>query len=313
MTLNLIQHPVKELLKSTDKILKGVIGSKVNLIKEVTSLIPMTKGKKVRSTLLFLLSGMANKKFEGLPTIAASVELFHLSSLIHDDILDDAEFRRGEKTLNHSFGNLISVMGGDFLFVHSLELMNKLKDKEFLGILIGSTKKMVEGQLLEIENNFNYDATEDVYMEVIGKKTSSLFAGISSMASHVIGNTSESKSEFYEFGMNFGNIFQLSDDLLDIFSDKSGKDRFRDLMEGKITLPYILLKKKHGESITKLFSVEHQNELLEMINRYNIREEVNERVEFHYKKCVDFLRKFPESKYSEALFRLLDFVKKREY
>ncbi len=313
MNLKLIQKPVADTLIQTDQILKNAVGNNAGFVKEVAGFIPVTKGKKIRSTLLFLLLGMSDKKFELSPTIAASVELFHISSLIHDDILDSAEQRRGATTLNHNFGNLISVLGGDFLFISSLELMNSLADKNFLSILISSTKKMIEGQLLEIQNNFNFDSKEKIYMEIIEKKTSALFAGVTMMASHIIDGSEESLKEYYEFGINFGNIFQLSDDLLDIFSDKSGKDRFRDLQEGKITLPYIILKERYGERIEDLFSAEDKDELLRKIEEYDVETEVNKRVDYYYEKCIDFVKKFKQSQYSESLFRLLDFIKKREF
>ncbi len=314
MILEDIQTPVKKMLNSTTEILASAMESNINLIDQIKSIIPVSKGKKIRSTLLFLLSGANNNFSSDLPVIASSIELFHLSSLIHDDILDNAEQRRGEKTLNSAMGNLISVLGGDFLFVHSLDLMNGINDRRFIDILLSSTREMVEGQLQEIENNFNYDVTLKTYLEIISKKTSSLFGAISRMSAVINKEQIDTENEFLEFGINFGNIFQISDDLIDIFSTNSGKDRFRDLQEGKITLPFILLQDISEEkNVKEKFSFEHTGKLLELFYKYDIKEKSLNKIDEYYIKCFKFLERFPESVYKESLVKMLDFIRFREY
>lgn len=314
MILKDIQSPVKEMLNDTSSILSDTLKSNVNLINQIKAVVPVSKGKKIRSTLLFLLSGANKNHSDSLIDIASSIELFHLSSLIHDDILDSAEQRRGEKTLNNSMGNLISVLGGDFLFVHSLNIMNSIKNPRLMDILLDSTRIMVEGQLQEIENNFNYDVSLETYLEVISKKTSSLFGAVARIAAIVSGEDDIAENEFYEFGINFGNIFQISDDLIDIFSTSSGKDRFRDLQEGKITLPFILLQNASGKvDVKKYFSVEHSEKLLDLFSRYEINKKSQEKVDEYYKKCQKFIERFPRSPYKESLTKMLDFIRFREY
>ena len=314
MILEEIQRPVKKMLDDTTAILSNVLQSDVDLIRRIRESVPLSKGKKIRSTLLFLLGGAGDNFSDELPAIASSIELFHLSSLIHDDILDNAELRRGEKTLNNTMGNLISVLGGDLLFFHSLDLMNGLKRPELMDILLESTRIMVEGQLQEIENNFNYDVTLDTYLEVISKKTSSLFGAVAQMAAVVGGEDRGTEAEFREFGVNFGTIFQISDDLIDIFSDSSGKDRFRDLQEGKITLPFILLQRAAGDKEVKdCFNVEHSEKLLELFTTYGIREKSQEKVDEYYLHCRKFIERFHPSDYTESLIKMIDFIRFREY
>lgn len=314
MILEEIQNPVKNMLERTASILLSTIKSDVSLIEQIRATIPVSKGKKIRSTLLFLLAGAGNNFSDELPVISSSIELFHLSSLIHDDILDSAKLRRGAKTLNNSMGNLISVLGGDFLFVHSLTLMNSIKNPRLMDILLDSTRIMVEGQLQEIENNFNYNVTLETYLEVISKKTSSLFGAVTQMSAVIGGEEAEVEKEFREFGENFGNIFQISDDLIDIFSTNSGKDRFRDLQEGKITIPFILLQNSaENENVKKYFSVEHSEKLLELFDRYGIKERSNEKVDEYYNNCLKFLERFPPSVYKESLIKMVDFIRFREY
>ena len=313
MILEEIQAPVKNMLDKTTSILTSTINSDVNLIDQIKSIVPISKGKKVRSTLLFLLSGAANSHSEDLPAIASSIELFHLSSLIHDDIIDNAALRRGEKTLNNEMGNLISVIGGDFLFVHSLNLMNNIKKPSLMDILLEATQIMVEGQLQEIENNFNYKVKLETYLDVIKKKTSSLFGAVSQIAAVVKNKDRRTEKEFHEFGINFGNIFQISDDLIDIFSTNSGKEQFRDLQEGKITLPFILLQDAAGVDVTKFFAVEHTEELLDLFNKYKIKDRSHDKVNEYHNNCIKFLDRFPPSDYKDSLRSLIDFVRFREY
>lgn len=313
MNLKDIQKPVKNMLRSTNTILSSAIKSNVSLIKDIQKIVPLTKGKKIRSILLFLLSGMNNNFSEDLPVVASSVELFHLSSLIHDDILDNAELRRGEKTLNNNFGNLISVLGGDFLFIHSLNLMNRVENRKLMDILLLSTKIMVEGQLQEIENNFNCDISLTTYNKIIEKKTSSLFAAVSEMASVINGDDEKKREQFYRFGINFGNIFQIIDDILDIFSNSSGKEQFKDLIEGKTTLPYILLREQCGCDVKKYFSIEYREKLLQFFDEYKIKELSMKKVDEYYSECIRFIEMFPDSVYKESLLKLLDFIKYREY
>ncbi len=314
MILEEIQAPVQSMLDKTTSILSSAINSDVNLINQIKSIVPVSKGKKVRSTLLFLLGGASGKISEDLPVIASSIELFHLSSLIHDDIIDNAVLRRGESTLNNEQGNLISVLGGDFLFVNSLNLMNNIRKPVLMDILLEATQIMVEGQLQEIDNNFNYSVKLETYLEVIKRKTSSLFGAVSQMAAVMNNKDKRTEKEFQEFGINFGNIFQIIDDLIDIFSTSSGKDRFRDLQEGKITLPFILLQEAAaGIDVTGYFSVENSEKLLELFDKYKIRDRSHDKVDEYYNNCLKFLNRFPPSDYRDSLRGLLDFIRFREY
>jgi len=314
MKLEEIQAPVEHMIRETTVLLQNTLNSDVELIHRIRDIVPISKGKKVRSTLLFLLSGAMNNHSRDLPAIASSIELIHLSSLIHDDILDNALLRRGSKTLNHEMGNLISVLGGDFLFVHSLNMMNGVNNPALMKILLESTRVMVEGQLQEIGNNFNYGVSLGTYQEIIRKKTSSLFGAISRMAAAVNGEDPRTEMEYYEFGINLGNMFQIVDDLIDIFSTKSGKDRFRDLQEGKITLPFILLQEAvKGEDITGLFSVEHSDKLIALFETHGIREKCHEKLDEYYNNGMVFLNRFRPSRYRDSLNKLLDFIRFREY
>lgn len=314
MDLKEIQKPAEILLEQTNQILKKNIYSNINLIQKINKFTPFSQGKKIRSTLLFLLAGMNNSITDNFPSIAATIEMLHLSSLIHDDIVDNSDLRRGQKTVNANFGNNISVLWGDFLFIYALNVINNLENKELLmNTLLEAAKLMIEGQLKEVENNFNYNINQETYYDIVKKKTAALFAAVAELTSNIKGDTAEKINKFYRFGLDFGVMFQIKDDMLDISSNNSGKDRFRDLNEGKMTLPYILLLQRNRSALIDSFSKGNKEAVLLLFKKYKIKESLSEKIESQAKLCEGFLREFPDSIYRESLLKLIKFVKHRDY
>jgi heptaprenyl diphosphate synthase len=308
-----IQEPVLPLLQETEKILARHCGSKVGLISELRRCTPVAKGKKIRAAFLFLLAGMNRVRDDGLPALGAAIEMLHLSSLVHDDIVDHSSWRRGEKTPNHHFGDYLSVLWGDFLFITSIRMLTRAGRDSAVRILAEVSRQMIEGQILEFENSFNYRIRTRTYYEIIRKKTSSMFAGIASLAARLPGKGLRPEADFVGFGRDFGMIFQVSDDLLDIFSERSGKSRFQDLKEGKVTLPYILLLQMGGLPLIKNFDPADPRPLLERCRALGIQERSLEVIDRYHRKCARFLRAFPASPCRQSLENLLEFVRYREY
>jgi len=313
MILKEIQKPVENLIRETDNTFKKNTQSDIDLINKIINSATVNKGKQIRSTLLFLLAKLNNCITDDLPIIATSIEMLHLSSLIHDDIIDNSMLRRGKKTLNADFGNYISVLGGDYFFINSLNLIKKINRDLIMEIILKVSKSMIEGQILEVENSFNFNIDPDTYFKIITNKTAALFAGISEIVFVLKNEGSGSIEKFHKFGQNFGIIFQICDDMLDIFSKNSGKDHFRDLKEGKITLPYILLLKKTKTKLIKNFSDKNQELLLELFEKFKIKDLYFKEIDKYYTDGVNFLNSFPDSIYRKSLFELLDFIKYRDY
>jgi geranylgeranyl pyrophosphate synthase len=308
-----VQEPVLPLLRSTERVLARQIGSKVPLIAELQRCTPVGKGKKIRAAFLFLLAGMNRFQCDDLPRLAAAIEMLHLSSLVHDDIVDNSTRRRGEKTPNHHFGNYLSVLWGDYLFINSLHMLAPDRRNSTMNMLLEVSKQMIEGQIMEFENNFNYQIQTRTYFAIIRKKTSSMFAGIASLVAEVKGGQVRSVIDFHHFGRDFGMIFQISDDLLDIFSDHAGKDQFQDLKEGKVTLPYILLLRHDALPLIKNFAPSRPQPLLEYCQKLNIKEQALRIIDRYCRKCSAFLESFPPSPYRESMECLLEFIRYREY
>jgi len=313
MDLKKIQTPIGKQLLETNELIIKELRSSSNLIRKITNLTPISKGKKIRSTLLFLLAGLNKTKNSKLPFIAASIEMLHLSSLIHDDIVDNSKWRRGEKTLNVNLGNYISVLGGDFLFIKSLNFLNRIENKDLIDIVLDAAECMIEGQILEVDNNFNFDISTKTYYNVVKKKTGALFGGIAAIVPLLTKNTILGKNDFYQFGLDFGTMFQVHDDILDIFSKNTGKDRFRDLKEGKITLPYIILLRKRKREVKELIGKGNYKKLLSLFDEVDIKELCYQEVQLYHRNCIQFLSGFPHSLYKDLLLGLLEFTISRNY
>jgi geranylgeranyl pyrophosphate synthase len=315
-----IQAPVRPLLKTAERILSSHIGSRVRLIAELRDHTPVGKGKKVRATFLFLLDGIVReghgrygREEDGLPLLGAAIEMLHLSSLVHDDIVDNSSWRRGEKTPNHHFGDYLSVLWGDFLFITAVRMLSRAGRDAAVAMLAGASRQMIEGQILEFANSFNYGISSRTYYDIIRRKTSSLFAGIAELATSRRGMAARRAEEFRRFGQDFGMIFQISDDLLDIFSQRSGKGRFQDLKEGKVTLPYILLIEGGALPLMRKFEQTGPGPLLERCRSLGIKEQSLAIVDRYHRRCSRFLRSFPPSPCRDSLESLLEFVRYREY
>jgi len=300
-------------LRYTEKILARQINEKVHLIAELQRCTPVEKGKKIRAAFLFLLAGMNRFQDDDLPQLAAAIEMLHLSSLVHDDIVDNSSRRRGEKTPNRHFGNYLSVLWGDYLFINSLHMLAADRRNQTMNMLLGVSKQMIEGQILEFENIFNYQIRTRSYFSIIRKKTSAMFAGIAGLVAEMKTDSGRPAVDFCNFGRDFGMIFQISDDLLDIFSNHAGKDRFQDLKEGKMTLPYILLLRHDALSLIKSFDPLRPQPLLECCQKFRIKEQTLKIIDRYFRKCGAFLESFPPSPYRESMKCLLEFIRYRDY
>jgi octaprenyl-diphosphate synthase len=308
-----IQKPVQNLLQRTEAIMGRNIHNRDPLIRKLVESTPVAKGKKIRSTFLFLLAGLNRIRSSDLPRIAAAIEMFHLSSLVHDDVIDNSQWRRGNKTANSSFGSHLSVLWGDYLFINSMNMINELDRKVVTDTLVPVSRQMIEGQIFEYENSFNYRLKQTSYLNIIRKKTASLFEGIARIVWRMQAEANGDEEDFVGFGRNFGLMFQISDDLLDIFSGNSGKDHFRDLKEGKVTLPYILFLKCQPFEVLRDLPDGQEGRLLELFRQNRIDELSRKSIRRYHRNASRFLDGFGDSPYRTSFRNLLDFIGCRDY
>ncbi|MEM9989929.1 MAG: polyprenyl synthetase family protein, partial [Pseudomonadota bacterium] len=218
------------------------LSSRVALIPQVAEHLMSAGGKRLRPLLTLAASTLCGGQGERPRALAAAVELIHAATLLHDDVVDDSNLRRGHKTANIVFGNKESVLVGDFLFARAFELMVKTDSLRVLDILSRASCTISEGEVLQLETQTNISTERDTYIEVISAKTAALFAAATQAGAVVAGADDDVVDALYTYGLNFGIAYQLVDDALDYDSNAEamGKTAGDDFREGKMTLPVIL-------------------------------------------------------------------------
>ena len=310
MNYDFLKNDIKSKLIEIDKTIENYINENDSTHKKYLKRTSFKNGKKARPILLFLLSSLFNINNKELLTIASSLELLHISSLVHDDIIDKTDYRRGKKTFSSVFGNDVSLLWGDFLFLTALKLLNTIKIPEITNSMLNSSLKMVKGQILELENKGNLNINKNIYYSIIENKTASLFNFIGEVLIILNKDLASIRNEILDFTNNIGLLFQIIDDVLDIYSDNTGKDKFNDFKEKKITLPYIFLLKKINKK--EYLKIKDEKELLSLFNKYKIKDEVYKEIDNIYKQALNFLNSYKNKKEYKALFTYIDFIRKRK-
>ena len=251
-------HEVENLTEFLDEVklkMLNITGSSNKNIKEISDYVLANPGKFIRTQVVFIYGTVLDIENRKLIELAAAAELIHLSTLIHDDIIDEAKIRRNKPTVIEKWGLKKAILYGDFLYTKTFQALNSLENTQIAEVLISCAEQLIEGEFIQLQNIS--DKSKDDYFEVIEKKTAILFSGILECLG-IHGKLVEEKiSSLKKVGLNFGNAFQLNDDLADFFEQSSsGKEKFKDLNEGKITYPIIItmsnLDKGSKKNILKL-------------------------------------------------------------
>jgi octaprenyl-diphosphate synthase len=236
-----ITRPISKDLEAFDRKLNKYLSADSALINSVIKHIMSSRGKRLRPALLFLSSRSGGYYSARLVEAALAIELIHTATLLHDDVVDESDIRRGRQTVNHRWNNLVSVLMGDFLFSRAFVIMVKTGSSDVIGSISKATARVSFGELRQIEECANYDLPESEYIKIISDKTAALFA-TACEAGPIIKKAPKSEIKKYrDFGENVGIAFQIADDLLDFVgvSRKIGKQTGSDLVQGKVTLPLI--------------------------------------------------------------------------
>ncbi|OPY70608.1 MAG: Octaprenyl-diphosphate synthase [Syntrophorhabdaceae bacterium PtaU1.Bin034] len=317
--VRLIREDLDKLEKSIDRLLT----TRISFIREVVHHLIKSGGKRIRPILVILSSRLCGC-FDDQPlSYAAIVEFIHTATLLHDDVVDNAETRRGAQTANTVWGNESSVLVGDFLFSKSFDLMVSDNKAEILRVLSKATTDLAEGEILELLKTSDIDTTEEEYYEVILGKTAVLLSAACEIGA-LLGNAEEKKRRaLHDFGYHIGMAFQLTDDLLDYTStDKTlGKDAGRDLKEGKVTLPLINALKSAteeekasiGKGLTKKrVTTKDFRNVKKVIEKYGGIAYTAQVSKKHIEDAKALLNIFPASPYKKALLDLADYIVARE-
>jgi octaprenyl-diphosphate synthase len=298
--------------------------SNIPLIDTIGKYIHVSGGKRVRPALLLLSSQMCGYEGKACYKLGAVVEMIHSATLVHDDIIDDANVRRGRTSVNARWGNEITVLMGDWLYMTSFSLALEERKFKILDILIDVTRKMVEGELIQLSVNGSHDITEEQHLDISKRKTAFLFSACCQIGG-ILGSASEKEQELLrQYGLNIGLAFQLIDDVLDLTSTESalGKPVGSDLKEGKLTLPLIYLlregKPQHKELVISALrgngsGSANNEEILKLVREYGTADRVVAMAQAYAHDAKRYLEAFPPSEARNALMAVPDFLVDRDH
>ncbi len=316
----LILECIGEELEKVDREFRNNLQSDVPIISAIGEYLLLSGGKRFRAQLLLLSSKLCGYAGENHISMASLIEFIHTATLLHDDVVDNAKWRRGVKSANAEWGNEACVLVGDFLFTKCFTRMVESNNWNILHTISKATTIIAEGELEELIRTNDLSLTEENYLWIISRKTAYLISAATQIGA-ILGNASKEKEEaLAKFGMEVGTAFQLIDDNLDYTSNESGKEIGTDLREGKITLPLIFTLKNcvsaertliqetaKAQPITK----EAFFRVLEIIERYRGVQYTREKAKEYVERAKGYLHLFPNSREKEALCTLADYVLER--
>jgi octaprenyl-diphosphate synthase len=281
-------------------------------------------GKRLRPTLVLLASRLVGAVTDGSIRMAAVVEMIHTATLVHDDVIDIAKTRRGRPSSNAIWGNHTCVLAGDWLYMQAFQIALRERNFRVLDLLIALTQLMVEGELLQLESIGKINISEADYMELVDRKTASLFSACARLGALTGGADESTETRLGEFAWNLGIAFQLVDDVLDFTSHEKvlGKPVGNDLREGKVTLPMIYALENAQQDERELVDTVLRDgnydrvplaEILNLVQRHRGFERVRERAQVFTDKARSIVTEFPESRSQRALAALTDLVTERDH
>ncbi len=321
MKLKEIQAPVQEHLDKFNDLFRSAIKSRAPLLNTITNYVVKRKGKQIRPLFVFFSAGMGGQISEKTYRAAALIELLHTATLIHDDVVDDSNERRGFFSLNAIWKNKISVLVGDYLLSRGLLLSLENDDFELLKIVSHSVRQMSEGELLQMEKARSLDIKEDVYFQIIKQKTASLIAACFACGASSSGADADTVEKLKSIGENIGIAFQIKDDLMDLENTgKAGKPSGIDIKERKMTLPLIYLMSKSSylqkRKILKILknhnhSKTKTDELISLIKNSGGIEYAENKMEYYINCALDKIESFPQSMAKDSIKKLVLFTIQR--
>jgi octaprenyl-diphosphate synthase len=289
------------------------------LISDISTYLFQTNGKRIRPALLLLCSKLLGYKGKEHILMSTLVEAIHTASLIHDDIIDNSKVRRGRESIHARWGPNITVLLGDYLYIKALGLSLQSKHRQITQILTSISARMVEGELTEYYLSRNLELAEKDYLDIINKKTASLFSASCRIGGILGGASKKEENYLAEYGANLGMSFQIIDDLLDFTGDEKtlGKPILCDLSEGRITLPLIYTLNNDGREnkkrVTELLNQKNQDrdsleEVLKIVKSNGALDYTHKKAEEFSHKSREIISRFPKSTQQKALSLLSEFI-----
>ncbi len=319
---NLIKNLTTSEAKAVDQLIIDELSSDVILINQMGHYIVGNGGKRLRPMLLLLAAKALGNVTDNHLILAAVIEFIHTATLLHDDVVDESDLRRGKESANVVWGNAATVLVGDYLYSSAFEMMVRTGNMRVMEILSKTTTAIAEGEVLQLLNCNNPETTESKYLEVIARKTAILFSAATRLSAVIIGATPEVEEGLAQYGQHLGIAFQLIDDVLDYKSSPEdlGKNLGDDLAEGKPTLPLIYAIQNGSEEEANVIveaiqngSRDAFNDVYAIVQKTQAIAYTEQRADEEAEKAINALNVLPASEYKEALILLAKFSVQRNY
>ncbi len=315
---------IQEELDQVERKLSAESVASVDAVTAIGQHLQSAGGKRLRPALLLLSAKMAGDCGPPAIQLGAVVELIHAATLVHDDVIDAAETRRGRPSTNVTWGNHTCVLAGDWLYMQAFQIALRERNFQILDLLIGLTQMMVEGELLQLERIGSIDVSEADCMELVDRKTARLFSVCARLGALAAATDNETQEKLGEYAWNLGMAFQLVDDVLDFTAREKtlGKPVGGDLREGKVTLPLVyaleratLAERELVATILRDRNYERVpfSRILSLLEKYRGIERVKDRAQAFTDKARQIINDFPESPYQRALLTVTDLVTDRDH
>ncbi len=301
----------------------AALRSDVGLINKMVHYIAKQRGKRVRPLLTILSSRVCGEPNINSYRAATLIELLHIATLIHDDVVDDAEYRRGFPSINRVWKNKLSILIGDYILSKSLINMIKLKDFDVLELMSDTAEQLSSGEILQMGKNLSKKMNESTYYDVIQRKTASLLAACCELGAVTTTNTLEDRNAMKEFGLNFGMAFQIRDDLFDLLgsANQTGKDSGIDVKRNMTTLPLIVAKEKLSFTQKRRLNAilgkkkkqrKDISEIRDIIERVGGFEYAKHKIAHFSQLAEDALQRYPDTLYKQSMLDLVRFNRERD-
>ena len=312
-------------LSNVEALIQQKLKSDVNLIEKMSNHHLSSGGKRLRALLTLESAKLTGYKGDKRDiNLAACVELIHSATLLHDDVIDESELRRGEKTTNSIWGNQSSILVGDYLLSRCFEMMVEDGDLEILKLLSSTSAKIAQGEVLQLQHKGEADLLEETYIDIINLKTASLFSAATKTGACLSGSNQKEKKALESYGRNLGLAFQIADDALDYYAKEKlfGKEVGKDFFEGKVTLPLITVFQKGNEEeknfLNEIMKKKNRTEedfskTLTLINKYKAVEATFKKAEYFVNVSFDALAIFPDTEDKRILQNLTSFSLNRSF
>jgi len=309
-------------MQAVDARIRRRLESDVVLIRQIAEHIIAGGGKRLRPALVFLAAGATGYRGDAHVELAAVVEFIHTATLLHDDVVDESELRRGQKTANAEFGNAASVLVGDFLYSRAFQMMVAVGSMRIMEVLADATNTIAEGEVLQLLNAHNFAVSEAAYLEIIRRKTAKLFEAAAQLGAILAESSADIEHGLARYGMHLGTAFQLIDDVLDYTGDAAhtGKNLGDDLKDGKPTLPLIhVMQRGSTEQVALVRSAierggrEPFKAVLDAIHETGALEYARSRAREEADSARQAVVALPNSSYRDSLLELATFAIERDY